>query len=561
MKEHFQDYGARKWAGDDLIELQSEPLAALQALVSPYAPCIVSGCETHADDGGGYTVSAGLVALPGKDVKGNDCVKIVRTDSIAMADNNQVCYLTLSHQTITRTYGDGQSKAIAYNYVAQQTTIKPEDTPYLEIAANGGRRLVDTLGITQKLDREGGDATDVKVTFADPSADQEPEPLKSNTKLGTLISQIKGWLSALKALAFKEKVAKDDLDANLTKELNDKVDKVNGKGLSTNDFTDALKNKLDGFTHSAGGDLDGDYPNPQIKESVSLRGTPTAPTPPNSDNSTRIATTAHVHSYAAKVDHTHTEASPTTAGFMSIDDKNKLDGIAKNANNFTYTHPTGNGNNHIPAGGKEGQYLKYSSSGTATWEKPTASEIGAAASSHSHTLSSLGAASTNAATTSTAGLMSAADKTKLDGIAKNANNFTYTHPTSSGNKHIPSGGSLGNFLKYSTDGTATWGVVCDYKGDISSSIVIGPGMIVQASGDFSVLLQGATTTKLAVNNVSYVGCSASRKISISKSGSVKICYTPAAWAAKGVAKSGLWRFTWTTIGVVFVEFNEWSNYE
>lgn len=371
MKEHFQDYGARKWAGDDLIELQSEPLAALQALVSPYAPCIVSGCETRADDGGGYTVSAGLVALPGKDVKGNDCVKIVRTDSIAMADNNQVCYLTLQHQTLTRTYGDGTSKAIAYNYVAQQTTIKPEDAPYLEIAANGGRRLVDTLGITQKLDREGGDATDVKVTFADPSADQEPEPLKSGTKLGTLISQIKGWLSMLKALAFKEKVAKDDLDANLTKELNDKVDQVNGKGLSTNDFTDKLKEKLKG-----------------------------------------------------------------------IDD---------NANNFTYTHPTGNGNNHIPAGGEEGQYLKYSASGTATWKRPTASEIGAAASVHTHTLASLGAAASghthawnsitgrpstfspsthshDAATTSAAGFMSTADKTKLDkiDISISGNKLTFT---------------------------------------------------------------------------------------------------------------------------------------
>ena len=373
MKEHFQDYGARKWAGDDLIELQSEPLAALQALVSPYAPCIVSGCETRADDGGGYTVSAGLVALPGKDVKGNDCVKIVRTDSIAMADNNQVCYLTLSHQTITRTYGDGQSKAIAYNYVAQQTTIKPEDVPYLDIAANGGRRLVDTLGITQKLDREGGDATDVKVTFAEPSADQEPGTLQSGTKLGTLISQIKGWLSALKALAFKEKVAKDDLDADLTKELNDKVDQVNGKGLSTNDFTDKLKEKLKG-----------------------------------------------------------------------IDD---------NANNFTYTHPTGNGNNHIPAGGEEGQYLKYSTSGTATWKKPTASEIGAAASDHTHTPASIGAATIATATTSANGLMSAADKSKLDGIAKNANNFTYTHPNL---QHIPTGGETGKFLGYSSSGTASW---------------------------------------------------------------------------------------------------------
>ena len=37
----------------------------------------------------------------------------------------------------------------------------------------------------------------------------------------------------------------------------------------------------------------------------------------------------------------------------------------------------------------------------------------------------------SAATTSAAGLMSAADKTKLDGIATNANNYTYTLPTAS----------------------------------------------------------------------------------------------------------------------------------
>lgn len=63
------------------------------------------------------------------------------------------------------------------------------------------------------------------------------------------------------------------------------------------------------------------------------------------------------------------------------------------------------------------------------------------------------------ATTSLAGLMSAADKTKLDGIAAGANN--YTHPTTSGNKHIPSGGATGNILVYSADGTAVWSNVID----------------------------------------------------------------------------------------------------
>ena len=58
------------------------------------------------------------------------------------------------------------------------------------------------------------------------------------------------------------------------------------------------------------------------------------------------------------------------------------------------------------------------------------------------------------ATTSAAGFMTAAMVTKLNGIAEDANN--YSHPTSSGNKHIPAGGSSGQFLGWSADGTAKW---------------------------------------------------------------------------------------------------------
>lgn len=72
------------------------------------------------------------------------------------------------------------------------------------------------------------------------------------------------------------------------------------------------------------------------------------------------------------------------------------------------------------------------------------------------------------ATTSASGLMSASDKSKLNGIANNANN--YTHPTSSGNKHIPSGGSSDKILRWSADGTATW--------DDETKYVAGPGISI-----------------------------------------------------------------------------------
>lgn len=44
---------------------------------------------------------------------------------------------------------------------------------------------------------------------------------------------------------------------------------------------------------------------------------------------------------------------------------------------------------------------------------------------------------------------------KLAGIAEGANK--YVHPTTAGNKHVPSGGSSGQILRWSADGTAAWG--------------------------------------------------------------------------------------------------------
>ena len=95
-------------------------------------------------------------------------------------------------------------------------------------------------------------------------------------------------------------------------------------------------------------------------------------------------------------------------------------------------------------------------------ESETDSKLaGKAASNHSHP----------AATASAAGLMSAADKSKLDGIASGANK--YTHPASAGNKHIPAGGSSGQILRWSADGTAVWGADNNTTYGVASQSVNG----------------------------------------------------------------------------------------
>ena len=220
--------------------------------------------------------------------------------------------------------------------------------------------------------------------------------------------------------------------------------------------------------------------------------------------------------------HTHLAVTQSAAGFMSANDKEKLDGVEAGAN--AYTHPSTSGNKHIPSGGSSGQILRWSADGTAVWGTDnnntysamtgaTASAAGTAGlvpapakgkqtsflrgdgtwviptnttyvAMTGATASAAGTAGLvpapakgnqakylrgdgtwqtppdtdttySAATQSAAGLMSAEDKKKLDGVATEANN--YTHPSTSGNKHIPTGGASGQILRWSADGTAVWG--------------------------------------------------------------------------------------------------------
>lgn len=91
------------------------------------------------------------------------------------------------------------------------------------------------------------------------------------------------------------------------------------------------------------------------------------------------------------------------------------------------------------------------------------------------------------------GRMSAEDKKKLDGIAEGANK--YVHPTGSGNKHIPSGGSAGQVLRWSADGTAVWGADKDttyaaFKA-ATSSAAGGAGLVpAPAAGNHDDYLRG-----------------------------------------------------------------------
>lgn len=224
------------------------------------------------------------------------------------------------------------------------------------------------------------------------------------------------------------------------------------------------------------------------------------------------AEASHTHNYAAS-NHGHSVATTAVDGFMSATDKTKLSGIATGAEvnqnafsnvvvgsttiaadakmdtltlvagsnvtitpdatndkitisatdtNTVYTHPTTSGNKHIPAGGSSGQILRWSADGTAVWGADNNTTY-------------------SAATTSAAGLMSAADKTKLNGIATGAN--AYTLPTA--------GSSLG--------GVKTTSTVTSTSGLTACPIISGVPYYKDTNTTYSLGSFGITATAAELN--------------------------------------------------------------
>jgi hypothetical protein len=260
--------------------------------------------------------------------------------------------------------------------------------------------------------------------------------------------------------------------ASIVDALSDKVDKVSGKGLSTNDFTAAYKTKVDnavtvGDTQTVSGNktFTGQQTFTSDKFSLYVAGDNKNDSwfKFTDDGSTYYAfgirrpydsygfqikkhTTSGDSYYDIYHQGNYTKmpaATTSAAGLMSSADKTKLDGIATGANNYSLPAATSS----ALGGVKIGSNITNSSGTISLTKANVTSALGYTPPTTNTTYS--------AATTSAAGLMSAADKTKLDGIATGAN--AYSHPTTSGNKHIPAGGSSGQILRWSSDGTAVWG--------------------------------------------------------------------------------------------------------
>jgi hypothetical protein len=134
----------------------------------------------------------------------------------------------------------------------------------------------------------------------------------------------------------------EDSEARSTAAIALKVDKVDGKQLSTNDYTTAEKQEVAKIANKV--------------DKVNGKGLSTNDY--TAEDKTAVGTIAN------KVD--KVEGKQLSTEDYTTAEKTKLQGVAANANN--YVHPTTAGNKHIPAGGAKGQILVNTGDGTAEWQ-------------------------------------------------------------------------------------------------------------------------------------------------------------------------------------------------
>lgn len=179
----------------------------------------------------------------------------------------------------------------------------------------------------------------------------------------------------------------------LKAEFDVKVDKVEGFGLSSNDFTTALKTKLEGIEEGANKYTHATHTAQSLalwKVQIDAEGHVAGVQAVSKDDITGLGIPGQ--------DTTYVVATQTADGLMAAADKKKLDGIAEGANNYTHAvhdaHASGFYKITVDAEGHVSAVAAVTKSDLATL---------------------LGEA-----TLTEAGLMSAADKTKLEGIAAGA---------------------------------------------------------------------------------------------------------------------------------------------
>ena len=237
--------------------------------------------------------------------------------------------------------------------------------------------------------------------------------IHNDEQLDELITEIVNNITALKSgtvfdTALSATSTKGVQNKTIYTALNNKVDKEDGKGLSTNDYTTAEKNKLQNIENNAN-----NYTHPSYTQRSSGLYKITVDATGHVSQVTAVAKSDITALGIPAQDTTYSVATTDSNGLMSSSDKTKLNGIASGAevNQNAFSNILV-GSTTIAADSKTDTLTLAAGNNVTLTPDASGDKITISATNTTYSV----------ATTSSNGLMSATDKKKLDGIAENANN-------------------------------------------------------------------------------------------------------------------------------------------
>nr|DAQ07471.1 MAG TPA: tail repeat-like protein [Caudoviricetes sp.] len=206
----------------------------------------------------------------------------------------------------------------------------------------------------------------------------------------------------------------------------------------------------------------------------------------------------------ANINHTHTGYAPSTHNHNDIYyTESEIDSkLSSKADSTSLTAHTNNSDLHVTASNKTNWNAAYTHSQAA--HAPSNAEVNQNAFSNVAIGDTTIAADTKTDTlTFVAGNnVTITPNATNDSVTISATNTTYTHPTTAGNKHIPAGGSSGQILKWSSNGTAVWGnesgggeKIITTTGTGESYIASVDGVIALTPGISFVMIPHVTSAK------------------------------------------------------------------
>ena len=352
------------------------------------------------------------------------------------------------------------------------TTVGTLNTTVTGLSADVGTNKTNITTLQGKVNTLETDVGEVKETVTE--INQTVETLNTdveglNTDLTSLTNTVSGHTTSIGEIETDVSNIQGTV-SNLQTSVNNKVDKITGKGLSTNDFTNTYKSKLDSLEN---------YDDTTITQNVStLQSSVSTVEQKVSNIEEDVGTnTTDITSLKGSVSTLQTnlgnKVDKVSGKGLSTNDyttteKNKLAGIEANANNYTLPKASST----VLGGIKLGANLTMDGNGVVS-AKDTNTTYNVMTGATSSTNGQLGlvpapqrgqqnsflkgdgtwgtveSATYGEATQDQSGLMSASDKTKLDGIQTGANNYTLPKASTS----TLGGIKVGNNLTIENDGT------------------------------------------------------------------------------------------------------------